>query len=853
MTKLNVINFSDGIRSEEIQENFNILNDEINRERLSTGGSGIASGLEITPVVDSNQFAIRISAASIVDKNGEEIYIEEQFLNVERPKLIEQKEYLVADINNQVTLSETPYMLDRTEPVQYGDSLSELYSGVNIKYQNSSSIDDFIRVKNIQGKVLTLTGLTKRQIVVTYYSTAKRIDTVYVDENYKVQIKSSSITSTTPSVVFPDKYKYLIAFIEIDNEYVKTQDDTPHAYITIKKDLRTSRNIYTDTNGILHICGIPFTDLHLITTEKPDNPRPNQIYLDVDSASLMMYKATDKFVYKKTLELTSEHNTDNFNDFELDVDYYVQKNQLKLYINSLELQTSEWCELFGGIPASIQDIPENTLSNQFRVYKALSAGDILTYMITFSESGYRWIPLNKESYVNTKECKVYGIDDKWTNSNYWSSPQALALGNEEDGYPRKYSYFIFDAVHDRNMFFTPGRNEVEVMINQAPLHKDQYTELSLELLPSLPIEVQNTIADVYGWDEGRLSTLSDMYDDIGIGIILNNSLDSIYGDGLYDSNNEIINERELYVEIKINRAVSNVSHKRKLQRTATYVHEDTITVGDTFNPKINIGENLYRFGENQLEVYVNGSRLINDIDFKEGSDLLLDVPQGYTGTYIKDNGSIYRARGAISREFEILRQLRIGDIINYKITTNFFSYDHINSVVDELETKQEAVNSKVERLYDTTLEFCQNTEAALDTIKKQINLSTGDDNDKLNNYLTKDSIIPESSLSPDVVKRIPQSRSHIYHVIIFNGYSSLGYDLTNYIREEDFLLIWHRDIANGNVDRMLLPDEDYTVLTDIGANGAITVYLKLTDVAVSKIKTRDKIIIRGIKFGRDGR
>ena len=109
MSKLHIIDFSDGIRSEEIQENFEILNDEISRERLSIGGAGIASGLEIEPIVNDLQFAIKVSAASIVDKNGDEIYIKEQVINIERPRLSKQLEYLTADVNNQVVLKEIPY------------------------------------------------------------------------------------------------------------------------------------------------------------------------------------------------------------------------------------------------------------------------------------------------------------------------------------------------------------------------------------------------------------------------------------------------------------------------------------------------------------------------------------------------------------------------------------------------------------------------------------------------------------------------------------------------------------------------------------------------------------------------
>ena len=64
---VNKIDFSDGIRPEEIQENFENLQDQINRERLGVGGFGIASGFEITPIVDDKRFKIQISSASIID------------------------------------------------------------------------------------------------------------------------------------------------------------------------------------------------------------------------------------------------------------------------------------------------------------------------------------------------------------------------------------------------------------------------------------------------------------------------------------------------------------------------------------------------------------------------------------------------------------------------------------------------------------------------------------------------------------------------------------------------------------------------------------------------------------------
>ena len=839
---LHIIDFSDGIRSEEIQDNFDILDNQIKRTRLSVGGSGIASGLDITPIVTENQFAIKISPASIIDDNGNETFIEEQIVNIERPKLSKQREYLNADINNQVQLKEIPYMLDRTQPAQYGNSLSSLYTGINISYQNSISTDDYIRVKAINGNTLTLTGLTRRQVVVEYYSTAKRIDTVYLDEHNKISVKTSSITSTTPSAILPEKYNYLIAYILIDDNHMVDSNDTPHADIILKKDLRKTRNIYTDKNGILYLNGVAFNDLHLITTEEPVDPKPGQLWLKDNT--LYVWQSVDNYTYKRNIEITSAYDFTGYHDIQTNIDYCINKEQLKVYINSVQLQKTEYDELFGDIPTSIQDIPDNTYSNKFRIYKDFVVGDIITYTITISESGYRWVPINKESYVRTKEHKVYGVDASWPEGNYWTSYQASRLGKDKEGYPYKYSYFIFDANTDRNMLFSPANNEVDVMINQMPLHKDQYSEIMLDMLDMLPPEVKRAISDVYGWDDSTIHRMNELYDDVGIGVMLNNPLDSIYNEGLFNEHNQMINESELYVEIIVNRACSAVNNKRKLQRVATFIDEDSFVVDNTFNTIVDLKDKYYRYNENQLDIYINGVRLTKEVDYIEGTDL---------DDNLDDEANMLRYRGAISKQFKIIRPLNIGDVVSYKITSNFYSYDHINSLLDKIETDQEACNAKVETLYNSTMKLHDDTNSIIKDIQNQVSKYVDNKNDALNTYLTRESIISEDQLAADVVKRIPQSLDHIYHVITFESYSDIGFDLTNYIREEDFILIWWRDTANNNIDRMLLPDENYFIETDISNTGTVTVYLKLTEDTLSNIKTGDKLIIRGIKFGRAGR
>ena len=124
-----------------------------------------------------------------------------------------------------------------------------MYSGVDIKYKDSIAKDDFIRIRAVDDKTLMLTGLVKREVVVTYHYSGKRIDCIYIDKNNEIKVISST-TSPSPSVMLPKEYKYLIAFIEVDNLFMDEQRNE-YANIIIRKDLRGIRNIYTDNNGEL--------------------------------------------------------------------------------------------------------------------------------------------------------------------------------------------------------------------------------------------------------------------------------------------------------------------------------------------------------------------------------------------------------------------------------------------------------------------------------------------------------------------------------------------------------------------------------------------------------------------------
>ena len=840
---LKIIDFSNGIRSEEIQENFETLQEEINRERVNIGGTGVASGLEITPVITSDRFAIKISAASIVTSTGEEIFIDEQVVEIEKPQLISQCDILTANTSNQVTLKEIPYGLDRLKPAEYLESFASGYSGITVNYQNSVKEDDSIRIKAIDGYTLTLTGLIKRKVKVNYYYSAKRLDTVYVDNNNHIQVKTSSITSTTPSAIIPESYKYLIAFILVDAYYQEGSNDIPHANISIKKDLRDLRNIYTDANGNLYLCGTAFKDLQFISLIEPKNPRENQLWLNTDNNTLYMWKRVYNTNFRRSYTITDGYNGDyTYKDFETDIYYNINQDELKIYVNNELLNENEYVKLYNDIPVNIQQIDDTKTSNKFRVYKILQSNDILTYNIKILQSTMMWVPINKETYVNTKEVKIYGLDDSWEGGNYWSSINAECLGEDKDGYKNKYKYFLFDWNKDKRCLFTPNKNELSIMINQVPLHNDQFEEISLSnAFDVLPENIIKAMQNHYGYDEWTMNSLNEEYDNFGIGFILKEPLDALYLEGTYDTLNNKIVEEELYVECHINRAVSEAPSKRKLQRFATYIYEDSLVVDNTDSKVINISDdNYYRFNENQLEVYLNGVKLVKNIDYEEGADLTL-----------ADNSYDLRLTHNISRAFKILKDIHIGDVIQYRITSNFISYDHINSLLDQLDLDYSSCLSKVETLYTETSKLYDDTHSILDNMNKEIQKlkdNTAMDTDR---FLTTNSVLKEENLPGSVINNLIQSLNHINEVITYDGTNDINVTSRD-IRQKDYVTIIHRDLVN-NKDSFLIRDIDYT-LVDVSLNESYSqTRLTFTNNIISSLNSGDMIIISGIKLGKDGR
>ena len=192
--KMQLIDFSQGIKSSEIQHNFDVVQYQIDKERISVAGAGISYGLGFTV----NDFTLTINEGCLINNKGQEVYIDSTTIEVQKPILIEKIERdLVVNQYNRVYLSETPYAPNR---LTVSENVDIKLAGISI---NRSGTEDTVPLASVEGKVLNLkpiVGTLEGMLVdVKYYYTYKRRDVVYIDNEFKIQYREG-ITSPSPSI-----------------------------------------------------------------------------------------------------------------------------------------------------------------------------------------------------------------------------------------------------------------------------------------------------------------------------------------------------------------------------------------------------------------------------------------------------------------------------------------------------------------------------------------------------------------------------------------------------------------------------------------------------------------------------
>ena len=794
--KMQLIDFSQGIKSSEIQHNFDVVQYQIDKERISVAGAGISYGLGFTV----NDFTLTINEGCLINNKGQEVYIDSTTIEVQKPILIEKIERdLVVNQYNRVYLSETPYAPNR---LTVSENVDIELAGISI---NRSGTEDAVPIASVEGKVLNLkpiVGTLEGMLVdVKYYYTYKRRDVVYIDNEFKIQYREG-ITSPSPSIPALDKseYSYILGYVEVNGHTVDALTNKIKASMKIIKEFKSIRNVYSDENNKLYLCGTPFESLKVIHLVEPSDPEENTFWYDLSTNRLKIWRATDTYTFVKeyTVE-TSDPNAEH--KFRTDIPYLYRAGQLSVYVNGKLLGSTQYKEGTDLTPA--QQREGYIFSSEFQVVSKLERGDKVSYRIERTDGYMEWVTINDTSYIDIEERYI------WT-------PELME--NEEIDCEHDKQHFFFHATNHKNLMFTPETNALEIMIDQIPLHNDQFKEITIaDAVSSEDADmIKAKLVKYYGYNEEfSMEDIHEEYEDMGIGFKLNAPLD-----------------KDSYVEVRVKHRVNSNPISKRFQRSATFVaegsevyrkyitdeHNNTI-----FNEPVFKTNGIYRYDENQLEVFLNGRRLEKGIEWSE----------------VKQKAKSLKAVPCDA--FEILPPagLENGDRVSYRLTTNVYSYDHVEAILNNFnveidECKQIVLDTKNE--IDATKE---EVDSKIEIVEQQIEQVQQITNDLDNTYVKKEEVLGKENIDASLLQGV--MANSFYHTITVS--QERTFDISNICSDKDFTLLFNLNDNNGNkILRRGTNDNDDYMISKQGQ----TVTLTLLSPSIEQGHT---LFLTGIKFG----
>ena len=114
---LTKVDFTKGVKAKPINDNFEMIQDWIDTERLQSAGWGVVSGFECSRRGD--EFIIDVSAGELINKKGHRINLDAASINVGAPQAIQYFEKFTLDASGQITLRFPVYAPSQLKQVAY--------------------------------------------------------------------------------------------------------------------------------------------------------------------------------------------------------------------------------------------------------------------------------------------------------------------------------------------------------------------------------------------------------------------------------------------------------------------------------------------------------------------------------------------------------------------------------------------------------------------------------------------------------------------------------------------------------------------------------------------------------------
>lgn len=333
-----------------------------------------------------------------------------------------------------------------------------------------------------------------------------------------------------------------------------------------------------------------------------------------------------------------------------------------------------------------------------------------------------WVPINDCSTMTLREYKMF------------------VPGTAD--WPEDNQHFRFRD-DETNLWFVPGQHSLEIRIDNAVVMEDQFTEYA----PKMEVDYLTN---------GRGFNLADPLD------------------------------TPTPVEVIVNQIVRSKPVKELFQRAAIFVDEgheyfNPLNSTKTFNTK-----KEYVIGEDQLEVFVDGLRLVKDIDYIElnaSKEPATILDQQY-----------------MSKSFRIKRDLNESQLVAYKISKHVWSYDHLDKMISDIrddirKLKEDVAKNRllIQQLDENTQTQIQAANNALEAYKTLMGLPSR--YMKTNEELHEEQIpaaIRQNFVTGKVSRVIPSDNP------VLSG-----------VKASDFITVSYMD--SYSMLRPLMEDAEYTV------------------------------------------
>lgn len=356
--KLNDLDFSAGIRSEYIDENFDLVRRWIEAERLRIGGWGLVEGFELSR--NLSDFTVHVTDGIIINEDGEEVRVDEHTFQVGPPVYKELVEELTVGKEGLITLSYAPYSNIQKHtiiynPPEYSELSAEEFDIINLDTGSHLTVRDIRFID--ENFCIVNNELAGARVRVSYLYANDRIDAIMLKKDGSEYIYEIGIISTSPSqeVIqdYLNKGYYLIGFA-----YWHIGKEVDVEFITVD---RTYRPIFVDEDNNLYLNGKLYTGHKFIYFIEPDNPLENDLWYDVENEILYIWRPNENGEYewmpvndlsrfqREYGVFTELENPDDLQTFTFDnkqnLRFVPGQNQLTIVIDQVVIMKDQYDEL----------------------------------------------------------------------------------------------------------------------------------------------------------------------------------------------------------------------------------------------------------------------------------------------------------------------------------------------------------------------------------------------------------------------------------------------------------------------------------------------------------------------------